>query len=103
MILENAYYSVISPEGCAAILWKDRAFASQAADALKIDGKQLMSLGVVDQIVQEPVGGAHRDWDTTAEIISKSIQTVLAELLDCEDLLSSRYDKFRVMGKFLAA
>lgn len=103
MILENAYYSVISPEGCAAILWKDRSFASEAADALKIDGRQLLKLGVVDEIIQEPVGGAHRDWDTTSEIISKSIDTTLARLIGSKDLLSSRYEKFRVMGKFLAS
>ena len=103
MILENAYYSVISPEGCAAILWKDRAFASQAADALKIEGKQLLNLGVVDEILQEPVGGAHRDWDSTAEMISKSIESTLSRLIISEDLLTARYDKFRVMGKFLAA
>ena len=103
MILENAYYSVISPEGCAAILWKDRSFASEAADALKIDGRQLLKLGVVDEIIREPVGGAHRDWDTTSEIISKSIDTTLARLIGSKDLLSSRYEKFRVMGKFLAS
>jgi acetyl-CoA carboxylase carboxyl transferase subunit alpha len=102
MILENAYYSVISPEGCAAILWKDRAFASQAADALKIEGKQLLELGVVDQIIQEPVGGAHRDWDTTASTISISLESILHKLRKTEDLLSKRYEKFRVMGKFLA-
>jgi len=102
MILENAYYSVISPEGCAAILWKDRAFASQAADALKIEGKQLLELGVVDQIIQEPVGGAHRDWDTTASTISISLESILHKLRKTEDLISKRYEKFRVMGKFLA-
>jgi acetyl-CoA carboxylase carboxyl transferase subunit alpha len=102
MILENAYYSVISPEGCAAILWKDRAFASQAADALKIEGKQLLELGVVDQIIQEPVGGAHRDWDTTASTISNSLESILFKLRKTEDLISKRYEKFRVMGKFLA-
>ena len=102
MILENAYYSVISPEGCAAILWKDRAFASQAADALKIEGKQLLELGVVDQIIQEPVGGAHRDWDTTASTISTSLESILFKLRKTEDLISKRYEKFRVMGKFLA-
>jgi acetyl-CoA carboxylase carboxyl transferase subunit alpha len=102
MILENAYYSVISPEGCAAILWKDRAFASQAADALKIEGKQLLELGVVDQIIQEPVGGAHRDWDTTASTISNSLESILLKLRKTEDLISKRYEKFRVMGKFLA-
>ena len=102
MILENAYYSVISPEGCAAILWKDRAFASQAADALKIEGKQLLELGVVDQIIQEPVGGAHRDWDTTASTISISLESILHKLRKTEDIISKRYEKFRVMGKFLA-
>jgi acetyl-CoA carboxylase carboxyl transferase subunit alpha len=61
--LENAYYSVISPEGCAAILWKDRAFASNAAEALKLDANELLKLGIVDRILNEPPGGAHRDWD----------------------------------------
>ena len=65
LILENAYYSVISPEGCAAILWKDRAFASNAAEALKLDASQLLKLGIVDEVIPEPIGGAHRDWDKT--------------------------------------
>jgi len=71
LILENAYYSVISPEGCAAILWKDRAFASNAAEALKLDASQLLKLGIVDEIIPEPTGGAHRDWDKTSEIVKK--------------------------------
>jgi len=102
MILENAYYSVISPEGCAAILWKDRSFASQAADALKIEGKQLLELGVVDQIIQEPVGGAHRDWETTSTTIKDSLESVLVKLRKTDDLISTRYEKFRVMGQFLS-
>ena len=102
MILENAYYSVISPEGCAAILWKDRSFASQAADALKIEGMQLLELGVVDQIIQEPVGGAHRDWKTTSTTIKDSLESVLGKLKKTDDLISKRYEKFRVMGQFLS-
>ena len=102
MILENAYYSVISPEGCAAILWKDRSFASQAADALKLDGQKLLELGVVDEILQEPVGGAHRDWDSMASVISNSITSAIDKLNNSSDLLSDRYEKFRVMGQFLS-
>ena len=77
----------------------ERSLLSQAADALKIDGKQLLDFRVVDEIVQEPVGGAHRDWDTTAEIITKSIEEALSQLVDSKELLSSRYEKFRIMGK----
>ena len=102
MILENAYYSVISPEGCAAILWKDRSFASQAADALKIEGKQLLELGVVDQIIQEPIGGAHRDWENTSTTIKDSLESILVKLRKTDDLISKRYEKFRVMGQFLS-
>lgn len=100
MILENAYYSVISPEGCAAILWKDRSFASQAAEALKLDGQQLLDLGVVDQILEEPTGGAHRNWDEMASTIKTSLVTAIHGLRKSNDLLSSRYNKFRRMGKF---
>ena len=102
MILENAYYSVISPEGCAAILWKDRSFASQAADALKIEGKQLLNLGVVDQILEEPIGGAHRDWKTTSNTISRSLENTLSKLSKANDLIFKRYNKFRIMGEFLS-
>ena len=102
MILENAYYSVISPEGCAAILWKDRSFASQAADALKIEGKQLLNLGVVDQILEEPIGGAHRDWKTTSKTISRSLENTLSKLSKANDLIFKRYNKFRIMGEFLS-
>jgi acetyl-CoA carboxylase carboxyl transferase subunit alpha len=102
LILENAYYSVISPEGCAAILWKDRAFASNAAEALKLDANELLKLGIVDKILPEPAGGAHRDWDTTAQTIKSSL---VAELIDLKKMASGsfsehRYEKFRKMGKF---
>ena len=102
MILENAYYSVISPEGCAAILWKDRAFASNAAEALKLDASELLKLGIVDEIIPEPIGGAHRDWDKTSEILKKSFKTNLAGLLekDSKTIISERYEKFRSIGAF---
>src|SRR6202790_5218821 len=69
LILENAYYSVISPEGCAAILWKDRAAAPKAAEALKITAKHLLNLGLVDEVVPEPLGGAHTNSDAAAQTL----------------------------------
>jgi len=102
LILENAYYSVISPEGCAAILWKDRAFASNAAEALKLDANQLLKLGIVDKILPEPAGGAHRDWDATALTIQSSLIGELNELkkLKKGQFADLRYKKFRKMGEF---
>ena len=102
LILENAYYSVISPEGCAAILWKDRAFASNAAEALKLDAQQLKNLGIVDEIIKEPIGGAHRDWDKTAEQIRMSLDKLLVSYLKKKpfEIKKERYEKFRAMGKF---
>ena len=102
LILENAYYSVISPEGCAAILWKDRAFSSNAAEALKLDASELLKLGIVDEVIPEPIGGAHRNWDLTSVSISKSIASNLSELsvLSATKLVDQRYDKFRMMGEF---
>ena len=102
LILENAYYSVISPEGCAAILWKDRAFASNAAEALKLDANELLKLGIVDRILNEPAGGAHRDWDKTAATIKNTLVDELKELSksDASKLPDSRYKKFREMGTF---
>ena len=102
LILENAYYSVISPEGCAAILWKDRAFSSNAAEALKLDASQLLKLGIVDEVISEPVGGAHRDWDLTASSIKQSLSKNLNELLklSSKNLLDGRYSKFREIGEF---
>jgi len=100
--LEKAYYSVISPEGCAAILWKDRAFASNAAEALKLDANELLKLGIVDRVLNEPAGGAHRDWDKTAATIKNTLLEELTELSksDASKLPDSRYKKFREMGTF---
>ena len=102
LILENAYYSVISPEGCAAILWKDRAFASNAAEALKLDANELLKLGIIDKVLPEPAGGAHRDWDTTAQTIKASLISELKELQKMApgSFSEHRYNKFRKMGKF---
>ncbi|MBT7651042.1 MAG: acetyl-CoA carboxylase carboxyltransferase subunit alpha [Opitutae bacterium] len=102
LILENAYYSVISPEGCAAILWKDRAFSSNAAEALKLDASELLKLGIVDEVIPEPIGGAHRNWDLTSVSIRESIASNLSELsvLSATKLVDQRYDKFRKMGEF---
>ncbi len=101
-VLENAYYSVISPEGCAAILWKDRAKAPEAASVLKLTGEDLIKLGVIDEVIKEPLGGAHRDPEGTARNIKKTIKKYLSELKDLseEKLLDSRYKKFRKIGQF---
>ena len=83
LILENAYYSVISPEGCAAILWKDRAAAAKAAEALKITAKDLLELRLVDEIVPEPLGGAHTDPDATAAKLKQHLLKHLEECWPC--------------------
>lgn len=102
LILENAYYSVISPEGCAAILWKDRAAAPKASEALKITAADLKKLGIVDDVIDEPLGGAHRAPDRTIAKVGNAIKKNLAELseLGKKDLLEARYKKFREMGVF---
>lgn len=102
LVLENAYYSVISPEGCAAILWKDRARAPEAANALKLTAKDLLELGVIDEIVPEPSGGAHRDPEKTAALLKEILLKHLKFLLKMskEELLKERYEKFRKMGLF---
>ena len=102
LILENAYYSVISPEACSAILWKDRRHAPEAAEALKLTADDLMGLGVVDEIVPEPEGGAHRDPDLAAANVGTALRQNLERLsaFSIEELLRSRYEKFRKMGKF---
>lgn len=101
-VLENAYYSVISPEGCAAILWKNRAKAPEAAAALKLTAKDLLQMGLIDEVVEEPVGGAHRDPEKVASSIKEVIKKYLKELsaLSKEELLRQRYEKFRKMGVF---
>jgi acetyl-CoA carboxylase carboxyl transferase subunit alpha len=100
-VLENAYYSVISPEGCAAILWKDGAKAPEAAEALKLTAQDLLKTGIIDEVVLEPLGGAHRDPQETAENIKESINKNLKSLkaLDKDELLKLRYKKYRDMGR----
>jgi acetyl-CoA carboxylase carboxyl transferase subunit alpha len=102
LILENAYYSVISPEGCAAILWKDRSAAAKAAQALKITARDLFELQLVDQIIPEPLGGAHTDPLKAAENLQKHLTAQLEELLKLSkaDRLKKRYDKYRAFGHF---
>ena len=102
LILENAYYSVISPEGCAAILWKDRAAAPKAAEALKITAKNLLELRLVDDVVPEPLGGAHNDLNATAGNLKEHLLNHLDQLekLPVADRLKTRYDRFRAHGHF---
>src|SRR6266487_6951818 len=103
LILENAYYSVISPEGCAAILWKDRAAAAKAAEALKITAKDLIELGLADGVVPEPLGGAHQDPAATAATLKQHLSTNLEALLKVPpaERLKQRYAKFRAHGHFI--
>ncbi|MFZ0709010.1 MAG: acetyl-CoA carboxylase carboxyltransferase subunit alpha [Terrimicrobiaceae bacterium] len=102
LMLENAYYSVISPEGCAAILWKHRKHAPEAAEALKLNATELLRLGVVDGVITEPLGGAHHDAAQTAKNLKEAIVSALHELerLSTDKLLQRRYEKFRKMGRF---
>jgi acetyl-CoA carboxylase carboxyl transferase subunit alpha len=102
LILENAYYSVISPEGCAAILWKDRSAAAKAAEALKITARDLLELKLVDEVVPEPLGGAHTNPDKMAESLRDCLAKHLEDLLKMspQDRLKARYEKFRAYGHF---
>lgn len=102
MILEHAYYTVISPEGCASILWKDASMAKIATDALKITGEDLLKYGIVDEIVKEPIGGAHYNAKEMAENLKTALIKSLDEFknMDREDLRKHRYSKFRNMGVF---
>jgi acetyl-CoA carboxylase carboxyl transferase subunit alpha len=102
LILENAYYSVISPEACSAILWRDRKHAPEAAEALKLTAQDLLKLSVVDEIVDEPEGGAHRDYETAAANLGTALRRNLGRLLDTPigELLKKRYQKFRELGNF---
>jgi len=99
-VLENSYYSVISPEGCAAILWKDGAKASQAAEVLKLTGPDLLKMGIIDEVIPEPLGGAHRDPAKMAQNVKEAITRNLKELagFDKDALLKLRYKKFRDIG-----
>ncbi len=102
LMLEHAVYSVISPEGCAAILWKDAAKAPEAAELMRITAPDLLRLGVIDGIVPEPPGGAHRDWEATAANLRGALRAELAALngKTAEALVSERYEKFRRIGVF---
>ncbi|MBI4845931.1 MAG: acetyl-CoA carboxylase carboxyltransferase subunit alpha [Candidatus Omnitrophica bacterium] len=99
-MLENSYYSVISPEGCAAILWRDRANAPEAAQALKITAEDLLKIGIIDEIIPEPLGGAHRDYKPVATALKTSLKKNLSMLkkISEEDLVANRYKKFRSIG-----
>ena len=102
LMFENSYYSVITPEGCAAILWKDAAAAPKAAEALRVNAGKLAELGVVDEVIPEPLGGAHNDLPTAAAGLQKALQKHLRELqsLKGEKLLDARYQRFRHLGVF---
>lgn len=105
IMLEHAYYSVISPEGCAAILWKNQEKVAEAAVALKMTGKDLTSFGLVDQILEEPLGGAHRNLEAMASTIKNAILQALEELgsMYGSALVKRRYEKFRQMGAYLSS
>jgi acetyl-CoA carboxylase carboxyl transferase subunit alpha len=99
-ILENGIYSVISPEGCAAILWKDAAQAPQAANSLKLTALELKTMGIVDRIVPEPEGGAQEDWDKAASYLAEALKESLAEVgsMTDGDRIARRYERFRRLG-----
>ena len=101
-ILENSFYSVISPEGCAAIMWRDASKAETAAVALRITANDLKELGIVDEIVPEPEGGAHTSYEATARLLDAVLDRQLVALTNesTKDLVEARYDKFRKMGQF---
>ena len=103
MMLEHAYYTVISPEGCASILWRDASRFADAAEALKITSKDLLEFNIIDEEISEPLGGAHCDYDVTASNMKNSILNALKELdkKSPEILKQERYNKFRAMGRFL--
>ncbi len=102
-MMENAVYSVISPEGCAAILWGDRSRAAEAADALKLGAADLAELGVIDGLIEEPLGGAHRDFEGAAQAVGRTLERALAELstLSTAELLERRREKYLSMGRWI--
>jgi acetyl-CoA carboxylase carboxyl transferase subunit alpha len=102
LMSENSIYSVISPEGCASIMWRDAAKRDLAAEAMKITAQDLTKLGIVDEVVAEPAGGAHADYDEAAKLLDQSLQKHFDELKNksSDELVTSRYDKFRTMARF---
>ena len=103
MMLEHAYYTVISPEGCASILWRDAAKFADAAEALKITSKDLLELGIIDEEIAEPLGGAHNDYNETANNMKNAIINAISQLVEKspQELKNDRYNKFRAMGRFI--
>lgn len=104
-MLENAVYSVISPESCAAIVWRDSAKASQAAAALKMTAEDLLKLDLIDGIIPEPAGGAHEDYDEAARLLKNHLNQALDQMasMSADEIVRDRYEKFRRMGNFFAA
>ncbi len=102
-MLEFTYYSVISPEGCASILWKGSEHAPKAASALKMTSRDLLRFGIIDEVIPEPLGGAHRDHREAAANLKSFLIHALRQLkcLPLDDLLARRYDKFRKIGVFI--
>lgn len=102
LMMENAYYSVISPEGCAAILWKDRKYATEAAQALKLSANDLLDLGIIDEVIPEPMGCAHHDHVGAANNLKSIVDSHLHDLegIPHPELLDQRYEKYRKLGEF---
>ena len=102
LIMENAYYSVITPEGCAAILWRDGAKSAEAAEALRLTSADLKQLGIVDDVIPEPLGGAHRNVENAVAMLGSALEKHLKELEDVDpfELCKQRYEKFRGIGVY---
>ena len=103
LMLEHSVYSVISPEGCASILWRSADKGADAACAMKITAKEVLKIGVADEVIEEPLGGAHHDYDTTASRAKEAIIRHIQELsqLSPEELRQDRHNKYRKIGAFL--
>ncbi|NVJ03249.1 acetyl-CoA carboxylase carboxyl transferase subunit alpha, partial [Myxococcus sp. AM009] len=102
LMLQNSVYSVISPEGCASILFRDAAKADKAADAMRLTAKDLLEMKIIDEAIVEPAGGAHRDPAKMAEALGKTLRKHLGQLaeLSPDELVQDRYAKFRALGVF---
>jgi acetyl-CoA carboxylase carboxyl transferase subunit alpha len=102
LMMDNAIYSVISPEGCASIMWRDATKRDLAAEAMKITAKDLSKMGLIDDVIPEPAGGAHSDYDEAAKLLDQSLSKHFNELKhkSSDELVKSRYDKFRTMARF---
>ncbi len=103
LIMENSYYSVITPEGCAAILWKDRSRSGEAADALQITADKLVKLDIADGVISEPLGGAHKDFDTAAASLKSDLKKTLKQFskMSADEIKDDRYNKFRKIASFI--